>query len=377
MAKQRRRALNSPVVQLLRQPPQRPKRHQRQRRPLLRRNLMLPKKPGSLRKRRHRWLRRYVNRPINANHAMLNPSAVVAMERRPHTARTEKVAACKTASAVARIILHQPEDPPLRDAHANTHRMVVVQTTKLQHAVTTTMAAAASTPLMVAVSTKSHQHKVHVTKDAHAIHSNSVAAPMASPFRQDLTTMAATAHRPNSNVAQTASHRPKDRTQRVAHALKANTVAAWTASHQPRDRGMKVAIVFQPRHRRRVALRRTEETAPATRLSTSSMLSMVAAPASGTAAVAAMTIASKLLKIARVFARSQLARALAHCPKSMDHAPDIIQCTTMILIATLARSLFSAAAWATTIASKRLRHARNSVLSMNHCVGVKFYILTK
>lgn len=368
--------MNSAVAQTAKQRPKDPSRRvaRQMRSRLLRRKLQKHlrkrlRKQQPLHKRLHHWLVRPAHRPISVLHATASHSAAVQMDPRRLTDPMARVVVCRTASAVAQTILLRPEDREAKDAAANTHRMAAARTTAQLPGATIMRDADANIRASVAALTSLLLLLDLNSKDAHAIHSNSAAAPMASPSHQVRIITVAIARKPSSSAAQTASPQPRDQIQRAVHVRKVSMAAAWTVSHQRRDRGSRDAIVCRQLRRKHAVLRRTAAIAQTTRLSTSSTLNTEVVHGSGTAVAAAMRTASKPLRTVRAPAKSQLARAPAHCRRFMDHVPATIRCITTIPIAMLALNSFSAAAWATIIALKRLRHARNSVSSTNLCVS--------
>lgn len=302
----------------------------------------------------------------------MNRSAVARTEQLLLTDQMEKAAACKPASVAAQIILHRREGQATKDAAVNMLHMDAVQTTVRPPEAMRMKVVDVNMRASVAALINSRPLLDPNLKDAHAIHSNLDAAQTVLPFHKGHTTTVAIARRPNSNAAQTELPRQKDpKDQKVVLVHRVNTAVVWTVLHPLRDHDSKDAIVCRQHRRRRVASRKTVAIAPTTQLSTSSTLNTVAVRDSGTAVAAVMKIVSKLLRTVRALARSQLARALAPCRRSMDHALDIIQCITTILTAIPVHNSSSVAAWATIIASKQLRHARNFVSLTNPFVSSK------
>lgn len=258
-------------------------------------------------------------------------------------------------------ILHPPADPTSRVVIAIIRHTAVVQTTLHQHEAMRTMAVDASIHRTVVASIRLQQPKDPNMKDAPAIHSSSVVVQMVLQYQPAPITTVAIAHKPSTNAVLTALHQPKDRISRVALAYRANMAAVWMELPQLKAHDLRDVMKCYPNHRKHVATERMAATAPITLLSTSLMLNMVAAPDSGTADVAVMTIVSKLLKTVRLRVKNQLARVHAHCQRFMDHVPDIIQCIITIRIEMPVRNLFSVAVWVTTIDLRRWKLAKNFV----------------
>lgn len=271
----------------------------------------------------------------------------------------EKDVACSRVTDVVATISALLADPTLRVAIANIHRTAVVPTIRHRLAAMTMMVADANIHPMVVVLIKLLQLKDLNMKDARVIHSNSDVVRMALQFRPAHTITDVIVHKLNINAVPMALHLHKDPIPKVAHAHKANMVAVWMALRPHRAHDLKDVKKCQPNHKKLVAIERMAATVPIILSSTSLMPNMVAVPDSGTAAVVAMTIVSKQLRIARVRVRNQLVRVLAHYQKVMGHVLDIIQYTTTIPIEMLAHNSYSVVVWVIIIDLKRWKLAKN------------------